>query len=159
MQRGYARTIAAWQYPVEYAFYDWANDPADLAELLDAMSWLDRYHAAISEDGSIIGFLQTILEGNSIEIGLGLRPDLTGIGHGRDFLNACLHFAAERFAVHRFTLAVATFNRRAIAVYERSGFRATGKFTQHTNGGEYPFVRMERLHHAEDNTPCWLQDR
>lgn len=159
MQRGYARAIAEWQYPAEYAFYDWANDPADLAELLDAASWPDQYHAAVIEEGTLAGFLQTIPEADAVEIGLGLRPDLTGLGHGRDFLDACLHFAAEQFTVQRFTLAVAAFNRRAITVYERAGFRVAGTFTQHTNGVEYPFVRMERPHREEYDTPPWLLSR
>lgn len=144
MRADFARMIADWRYPDEYAFYDWVNDPEDLAELLDAANWPGRYYAAVAEDSAVIGFLQTTPAADAVEIGLGLRPDLTGQGYGRDFLDACLDFAAEQFAARRFTLAVAAFNRRAITVYERAEFQVSEEFLQHTNGGIYPFVRMER---------------
>ena len=80
--------------------------------------------------------------GEDLEIGLGLRPDLTGRGLGAAFLAAGLDFARERFAPDRFTLAVATFNERAITVYKRAGF-ARGRVYMHwTNGAEWEFLEM-----------------
>ena len=60
------------------------------------------------------------------EIGLGLRPALTGRGLGAASLEAGLRFAADRFGARGFALAVAAFNRRAITVYERAGFQRSG---------------------------------
>jgi ribosomal-protein-alanine N-acetyltransferase len=139
-----ARAIAGWRYAGEYAFYDLVNDPDDLAEFLAPENWGGMYHAALDEGGELVGFLQAKGEGNTVEIGLGLRPDLTGQGLGRAFVLACLDFARERFHPERFRLAVAAFNRRAISVYGRAGFRATGEYRHRTNGGEHRFVRMER---------------
>lgn len=144
MRGDFARMIAEWRYPAAYAFYDWGNDPEDLAELLSEANWPGHYDAAVTEDGALLGFLQTVREAGSVELGLGLRPDLIGQGYGRDFLDACLCFAAEQLMVERFTLAVASFNRRAIVVYERAGFRVTNTFMQQSNGGEYQFAKMER---------------
>lgn len=62
------------------------------------------------------------------EIGLGLRPDLTGCGLGESFLRACLHFASEVLGARSYTLAVAACNRRAITVYERAGFQEVDRF-------------------------------
>jgi ribosomal-protein-alanine N-acetyltransferase len=73
-----------------------------------------------------------------------LRPDLTGRGLGLEFLAAALQFGRRRFAPAGFRLAVATFNERAIRVYERAGFRRVEVFTHHTNGGDYPFLLMIR---------------
>ena len=61
-----------------------------------------------------------------MEIGLGLRPDLTGRGLGLDFFRAGVEFARERFRPALIVLNVAAFNERAIAVYERAGFVRTG---------------------------------
>jgi ribosomal-protein-alanine N-acetyltransferase len=79
-----------------------------------------------------------------VDIGLGLRPDLTGRGLGLPFVLAGLEFARERFAPEGFRLTVAAFNERAILIYERAGFRGIETFTHRTNGGEHPFVLMVR---------------
>lgn len=134
-----AEAIAAWHYPGPYAFYDWEQDPGDLAELLDPSEWGRRYFAA-DADGELAGFFVFNPGAGSTEIGLGLRPDLTGRGLGGRFLEAGLRFAGAE----RYTLAVAAFNRRAILVYERAGFVVTDRYTHRTNGADHAFLRMER---------------
>jgi [ribosomal protein S18]-alanine N-acetyltransferase len=138
-----ASAIAGWRYPGEYRFYDVDQDPDDLAELLDPAEWGRRYFAA-DAGGALAGYFVFKPAGDEVEIGLSLRPDLTGRGHGAGFLEAGLDFAAERYPAARVTLAVAAFNRRAIAVYERAGFRAVEHYEHATNGGVHPFIRMER---------------
>jgi len=140
-----AHAVAAWRYPGEYAFYDADADPDDLAELLDPAEWGHRYFAA-DELGrpELAGFLVVKLTGRVAEIGLGLRPGLTGRGLGESFVRACLRFAAAALGAQSYTLAVAAFNRRAITVYERAGFQETERFEHVTNGGLHAFIRMTR---------------
>jgi ribosomal-protein-alanine N-acetyltransferase len=69
---------------------------------------------------------------------------LTGQGLGNGFLEAGLEYARRRFTPKQFTLSVASFNRRAITVYERAGFAPVRIFTHWTNGGEWEFVEMQR---------------
>jgi [ribosomal protein S18]-alanine N-acetyltransferase len=49
-----AEAIAAWRYPEPYSFYDWDQDPDDLAELLDPSGWGRTYFAA-DEGGRLAG--------------------------------------------------------------------------------------------------------
>ena len=63
---------------------------------------------------------------------------------GRSFLQAGLDFARARFRPGEFVLDVATFNRRAITVYERVGFTPVRVFMHSTNGGDWEFVEMRR---------------
>ena len=84
------------------------------------------------------------LAGRVAEIGLGLRPDLTGRGLGECFVRACLRFASAALGAQSYTLAVAAFNRRAITVYERAGFQEAGRFEHFTNGGLHAFIRMTK---------------
>src|SRR4051794_29691231 len=83
-----ARAIAAWRYPEPYAFYNSDADPADLAELLDPVQWGRRYFAADDVAGELVGLFVFKLADGVAEIGLGLRPDLTGRGLGRGFVEA-----------------------------------------------------------------------
>jgi ribosomal-protein-alanine N-acetyltransferase len=140
-----AEQIAGWRYPEPFSFYDAPSDPDDLAELLDAAARGGDYVAVEGDDGAVIGFFHYKRpHGATLEIGLGLRPDMTGRGLGRSFVEAGLEYARRRFAPVAFRLSVATFNRRAITVYERVGFAATRVFTHRTNGGDWEFVEMRR---------------
>jgi [ribosomal protein S18]-alanine N-acetyltransferase len=63
---------------------------------------------------------------------------------GDRFLLASLEFARRRFSPDSFTLCVATFNERAILLYERAGFSRDTVYKHDTNGGEYLFLSMAR---------------
>ena len=141
MVEGDAQAIASWRYPAEYAFYDADADANDLAELLDPDGWGRRYFA-VDSDNELVGLFVFKVDGDMVEIGLGLRPDLTGQGLGASFLRAGMDFAARTFGVTEFTLAVAEFNERAVRVYERAGFREVERYDHATNGGVYRFIRL-----------------
>jgi ribosomal-protein-alanine N-acetyltransferase len=139
-----AREISRWHYQPPYDFYDSTSDPDDLEELLDPARRDGSYFSAFDTEGALVGFFQFETEGETVDVGLGLRPDLTGKGLGLDYLLAGLEFARERFSPRRFTLSVATFNERAIEVYERAGFRRGAVYMHHTNGADFQFLAMAR---------------
>jgi [ribosomal protein S18]-alanine N-acetyltransferase len=147
-----AGTVLAWRYEGIYAFYD--ADPHDLHDGLQEM--LDgSYYAATDEQGALVGFfcfgapaqvpgghLYGLYADDALDIGLGMRPDLTGRRLGRDFLTAGLDFARQRFAPATFRLAVAAFNQRAIHLYEKVGFQAVATFVSPTRRSETVFLLM-----------------
>jgi [ribosomal protein S18]-alanine N-acetyltransferase len=140
-----AEMIALWHYPEPFSFYDWAADGDDLAELLDPEARKNFYASVEDEACVLVGYFTFKPKAPGIlEIGLGLHPEKTGRGHGGAFLTAGLEYARRRFAPEEFTLAVATFNRRAITVYERVGFAPVRVYMHSTNGGEWEFVEMRR---------------
>jgi len=152
-----AREVVTWRYDPPYDFYNMDADEEGLHYMLDPHN---PYYAAIDEDqhGDMAGFfcfqdaartLAGFLAGayrdpDALDIGLGLRPALAGRGRGLDFMNAGLAFARETFHPASFRLSVATFNRRAIAVYERAGFRPAGAFTHTSGRSVYEFMTMTR---------------
>lgn len=133
-----ARAVAAWRYEPPYDFYDMASDPEDLEELLDP-EHRQNYYSALSGD-ALTGFFSfgeeaqvpggDYSDGEAVDVGLGLSPNLVGNGLGMEFVLAGLEFARERFTASKFRLSVATFNERAIRVYERAGFRRAEVFTR-----------------------------
>ncbi len=139
-----ARVIAGWRYDPPYAFYNAENDPDDLAELLQCEELDDVYYAVVDGADTLVGFFCFYRHADRVDIGLGVRPDLTGRGLGRNFVMAGLTFAQQRFAPPCFRLAVAIFNERAIRVYSAAGFQKGQIFLQRTNGGEFEFVEMTR---------------
>ena len=129
------RAIESWRYDPPYDFYNGDEDPVLNPE---------RFFEATDEDGHLVGNFYFEKKGDAVEIGLGLRPDLTGRGLGRDFLRASVEFARTHLAAERVILNVASFNERAIKVYERGGFRVTGQHMRtFARWGEVEFTEME----------------
>jgi ribosomal-protein-alanine N-acetyltransferase len=144
LNESYAHAIANWHYEDIYAFYDMDQDIQDLEELLDPHSWTDKYCGVVNERGELIGFFCFEKEDEAVVIGLGLRPDCIGKGLGQAFVEAGLEYARKKFDPATFRLSVATFNQRAIRVYEKVGFKPDGVFMTETNSGQYEFLRMVR---------------
>ena len=138
-----AEKIALWHYEGEYAFYDAEADPDDLAELLDPARRGESMFAVRDGARELVGFFAFQNSDGVVDFGLGLHPDLTGKGLGANFVRAGLDFVQSQFSLKSIQLRVAAFNRRAIKVYQRVGFREIERFMNQTNGGEFNFIRME----------------
>ncbi len=151
-----ARVIQTWRYEEPYAIYSYTPSEEVLTEMLDQRS---PHYAARDEQNELIGFFcygtsaqvwenavpALYSEDQVIDIGLGMRPDLTGKGLGLAFVNAGLDFAREQFAPRSFRLFVLSFNTRAMRVYERAGFARVREFAQPNPAhGELRFVEMRR---------------
>lgn len=81
---------------------------------------------------------------DALDIGIGLRPDLTGQGLGAAFFTACLDHALRTREPGTLRLAVATFNTRAIAIYSRTGFRTVALCQSPVRGRPVEFLVMVR---------------
>ena len=129
------RELAEWRYEPPYDFYD-----GDVEPILNP----ERFYGTLDEHGAVVGYFYFEEKSDALEIGLGLRPDLTGSGFGLEFFRAGIEFGKRRFSPRRMILNVAAFNQRAITVYERAGFRETGRHIRHFDRwGNVEFVEME----------------
>ncbi len=122
-----ARQITRWRYPGPYAIYN--LDTLDMLLVLYLyplwrLAGVAHFTAVRDEQGELVGMFQFMRQGTAVEIGLALRPDLTGQGLGLSFVRAGLAYGARRLNPAAFRLEVAAFNERARRVYERAGFRA-----------------------------------
>jgi [ribosomal protein S18]-alanine N-acetyltransferase len=137
----HAVAILSWQYPAPYQVYNLAtgNPPANLAHLLRPEL---HYVAVLDHQGELIAYRcfgsdARVPGGNysedALDLGGGLRPDLTGRGLGRHVIAAAMSYATREFSPRGYRTTVASFNVRAKKTYDRLGFRIASSFDRATD--------------------------
>jgi [ribosomal protein S18]-alanine N-acetyltransferase len=144
------REIIQWRYDASYDMYN--CDPKDIEETVQAFQDPQyRYYSLWDQGGELVGYCCFGEDGRvpggdygaqALDIGGGLRPDLTGQGLGSSFMEAALEFARRHFAPVAFRATVAAFNRRALRVCEKMAFRQIQTF-ESTHSGK-PFIILVR---------------
>jgi ribosomal-protein-alanine N-acetyltransferase len=151
--RADAEEISRWRYEEPYSMYD--GDPVSVASLLKPRF---LYHSVYDERGELAGYFcfgedARVTAGRqlgvydkepALDVGLGMRPNLTGQGLGTEFVLAGLRFAKEAYTPPAFRLTVAAPNLRAVSVYERVGFEAVEAFGARTPDGGRQWLLMRR---------------
>lgn len=141
MTREWANQIQKWTYGAPYDFYNQSPSEEGIDELMT--------YQAIFEEDELIGFYcigaaaqvpnsTYPYSSDFTDVGFGMRPDLTGKGYGKLFVTYVMERAAERGKPFRLT--VASFNERAIHLYETLGFHTITSFERN----EVPFQVMVR---------------
>lgn len=133
-----------WKYEGVYSFYDMTEDLEDHEGFIDESlrNKNDHYQATVGNE--LAGFFCVVQEASSIEIGLGLKPDLCGKGAGKDFVEQITAFIQTNYRCDKLVMNVAVFNQRAIKVYRSCGFKDVKVIKQRSNGGVYEFLVMEK---------------
>lgn len=131
-----------WKYDDIYSFYDMTADEEDYTEFIDEDRRNVNDHYEVLENNELIGFFCVIREGASIEIGLGMRPDICGRGKGKTYVMQIIRFIEQHYSFDRLIMNVACFNQRAIKVYRSCGFKETEITNRRSNGGMYAFLMM-----------------
>ena len=146
--RADAELFCTWRYGGLYTMYD--QRPELRANYLEPSF---RYHSVSDARGALVGFccfgadarvLGITYDDSALDIGLGMAPALTGQGLGAVFVAAIIHFAEANYHPAALRLTVAAFNRRAISVYERNGFRPAERHQLRRYGVMLDFVVMKR---------------
>ena len=145
-----ARTFLAWRYAPPYDRYN-----VELAAVEDALpSFLDPsngYFAIADESDDLVAFCcfgadaqvpGGDYEVDALDVGFGMRPDLTGQGRGSALVAAIVDFAGRRFHPRAFRATVAAFNRRSQRACEKVGFHQVQTF--HRTGDGEQFVVLIR---------------
>jgi ribosomal-protein-alanine N-acetyltransferase len=140
-----AEAVGAWRYPPPYGVYDLREDPEQDDDMRTAANWGVSWFAVDDADGELIGYVEFHDLDGEVELGLGMRPDRTGLGLGAAFVEAAMAFARNRWAPRSFGLDVFPWNERAIRSYEGAGFSRGGIYLRRFDGGnEVTFLRMGR---------------
>jgi len=144
------RGILKWRYEAPYDLYNIAPDDVE-KEMQCFLDPQNAYHTISDERGDLVAYCCFGPDGqvpggdynaDALDIGLGVRPDLTGQGRGLTYVNAVLNFARRTFPPTAFRVTVAEFNQRALRVWEKAGFRPVQTFQR--SGDGLPFVILVR---------------
>jgi [ribosomal protein S18]-alanine N-acetyltransferase len=146
MSDGFAREILNWKYSPPYDLYNNEFSEEALEELLE-----ESYFAIVNSEGNLIGYFCTgkaaqvpigsqfgAYTKDLLDIGIGMRPTLTGQGNGSKFFSFVLRHLIDSTSSLSFRLTVADFNKRAIRLYEKHGFAKEMEF----NRGSTNFFTM-----------------
>ena len=140
-----ARAILGWRYGEPYELYN--ADPANLIDDLAALTDpAYRYFSIHGEDDDLIAFCcfgedAQVRGGDyaapALDVGVGLRPDLTGRGEGVGLIRAVLAWGQRAFGPAAFRCTVAAFNKRAQKACRKAGFRKSATFRRPSDKQEF----------------------
>jgi RimJ/RimL family protein N-acetyltransferase len=131
--------MARWAYPGPWAVYD-VTGPIDPAE---------GFWAVVDDAGAVAGFACFGVEARVpgleerpgvLDVGVGMRPDLTGKGLGRAFAEAVLDHGQAVSGASRMRAVVQDWNARSRRLLDSLGFTETGEHCV----GEVRYVIYER---------------
>jgi RimJ/RimL family protein N-acetyltransferase len=130
-----AGEITQWRYPPPYDIYDLSQE--DLPGFLNPAY---SYHQVRNQDGELIGYCcfgkdarvpggdYSLGEPEVLDIGVGLRPDLTGQGLGSEFVSKVISYGIEQYQPQRLRVTIAKFNQRSLKTFQHLGFKVSKTF-------------------------------
>ncbi|WP_053364893.1 GNAT family N-acetyltransferase [Bacillus sp. FJAT-27245] len=149
MTEHYAAEITSWKYEPPYDFYNNSTTTEGIGELMD-----HPYYVILDATGELAGFFcagksAQVPAGEKFgaysegftDIGLGMKPELTGKGFGFAFFSQILEYLHGTLPGESFRLTVAAFNDRAIRLYRKAGFKESMRFYR----GDIEFIVMEKV--------------
>jgi RimJ/RimL family protein N-acetyltransferase len=149
------REYVSWHYEPPYDIYN--ENPANADEIV--AYYLDpqiQAHAITDKDGRLVGICSFGPDGrvpggrylhDALDIGLAIRPDLTGKGLGHTYIEAVVAFAWKQFNPPALRVTIAEFNRRAQRVWKSAGFVQVERFGRYLDN--LPFL-VYILHNFEN---------
>jgi RimJ/RimL family protein N-acetyltransferase len=136
-----ASKIAEWNEDVGYLRLQDTNTalPKSKAQIEAELEQLQGGNAILftirtNEEEALIGtagFYEIEWANQSAWLGIGIGDRTAwGKGYGSEALRLLLQYGFDEMNLHRVTLTVVEYNKRAIAMYERAGFKHEGTFRE-----------------------------
>lgn len=138
LNRQQARSILNWCYvaPYDYYNFDARSFQKNLRYLLDPKN---AFFSILNSDGELEGFCSFGSDAQvsggryadeALDIGMGIRPDLTGQGLGKHYALSTAQYGARHFKAKQLRVTIAAFNQRAQRVWKQIGFKQVEGFVK-----------------------------
>ena len=144
-EKKYAREFVNWQYEPPYDVY---NCPPE--EIGDAVHYnidpKNNVYSMFDANDSLIGYCSYGRDAQvpggdyseeALDIGMMIKPELTGQGLGARFAEEVITNGVGKYAPKKIRVTIATFNKRAMRVWEKNGFQQTQSFERDDGGMEF----------------------
>jgi len=134
------REFLKWKYEPPYEIYNYSpeNFEKDLAYHIDPVNNLFNMY----RDNELIGYCSFGRDARvpggdyseeAIDIGLMIRPELTGQGLGTGFVANIIQQAKETYNPGKLRVTILESNKRAMRVWEKNGFQKVQSFQRESD--------------------------
>ena len=143
-----------WQYEPPYDVYNMLSTEADDDASDEMVAYFlepENHCCAILHEGELVGFCTFGADGQveggdyskpALDVGMGMKPELTGQKRGRHFIAAAIQYAIETFPSSPLRATISATNARAQRMCEKIGFVRQEQFVCPRNGKAFVlFVR------------------
>jgi RimJ/RimL family protein N-acetyltransferase len=151
MDRKHAEAIVKWRYDAPYDLYNSNPDEAD-HEVRSLIDPANGYYSVCDEHRDLIAYIcfgpdARVAGGDydedALDVGCGIRPDLTGRGLGPTIIQTALDIGNQNYHPVAFRATIAAFNQRALKASQRVGFVPRRTFYRPSD--QRPFVILTRV--------------
>ena len=140
-----ARAFLIWHYEPPYDIY---NCPLELVEeyVRYNIDPENNVYTMFDQHGELVGYCSygadaRVAGGDyseeALDIGLMVKPELTGQGLGSEFASLVIENGTSLYRPGKLRVTIAAFNRRAIRVWEKNGFKLSQTFKRTRDGMEF----------------------
>jgi RimJ/RimL family protein N-acetyltransferase len=142
MNQESAIIILSWRYDESLNLYN--PNPSEIEETVqDFINLKNAYYSIFNNRNELVAYCcfgadARVKGGNydidALDVGFGMRPNLSRRGITFRIINAVYDFAKSYFSTTLFRVTVAEFNQQAIRLYEKAGFQQVEKFQREQDG-------------------------
>ena len=145
-----AREFVQWQYEPPYDVYNCPPEDVDEAVRYD-IDPTNNVYAMFDREDKLIGYCSYGRDAQvpggdyseeAMDIGLMIKPELTGHGLGAAFAEEVTRNGIAKYAPKKLRVTIAAFNKRAIHTWEKNGFEQNQTFER--GGNRMKFVIMTK---------------
>lgn len=144
-----AQKIADWNYASPYDIYNMDGKKEAIEEILSNDYYIYSYkdiligYFCFGNAAQVPNNEKNIYNDEDyLEIGIGLNPQFCDSGKGYNFFSKAIKVGTELYEQKKFRLTVAQFNKRAIKVYKKYGFREKSNFITQRQDESIEFITM-----------------
>lgn len=144
-----AKKIANWEYQPPYDIYNMDGKKESVEEILSNDYYKYSYkdiligYFCFGDVAKVSNNNENIYKDEDyLDIGIGLNPQFCNSGKGYNFFSKAIKVGRELYEQKKFRLTVAQFNKRAIKVYKKYGFRENNRFEKQEQDKTVEFITM-----------------